>query len=315
MTRPVGIVDASGKVVGQLERSELADKIRQRADVSADARPVRSLRDPARRAKFDPELFARYRAATGAAKRTLLDQLVWENEPLMKILVDQLCGRGPARKNGIKLGGLDGFRDVDWDDAMQCARVAFLKAMDQWRPDGGSRLPYYLLLKIRYEIQCLVQREGLARVPRGREDEAFAVDLVGEQQALDELSRGHHEDGLVTSEDFTTEDVERWAETGEWPEDAQTAKVDVARHREIQRLESWNPIEAFLSTQLVFWAEHRTPRQRVFARFDRFLIAHNAVVGRGVLVASLAQRGVRQVSVWAEGTAVRGFAGVDLRAV
>ena len=184
------------------------------------------VRDPSRRGKpLDVALMMRYRVATGQEKRILLDQLLWENEPLVTVLVDQLCGRGAPKRGAVKLAGCEGFADIPWEDAKQAGLMALMKAMDSYDPTKG-KLPYHLLLKCRYECQCIIEREGLARVARGKTGIAF--DLVGEQRDMDAITVGHHEDGLVTSDEFSAEDVRRWQETGHWPENVAEASEDVA---------------------------------------------------------------------------------------
>ena len=166
--------------------------------------------------KWDPELFARYRAATGAKRRLLGSQLIKENEPLLIVLVDQLRGVGTgARKK--KLGGCGGFFAIEFDDAMQAARIAMAKALDQFDPSKG-KIAFYVLNKIRYEMQRIETFDlHLARVPRGRESERAGVDLVGESLAMEMLATGDL-GGVVDTDTVTPEDVARWEETGEWPE-------------------------------------------------------------------------------------------------
>lgn len=193
------------------------------------------MHDQSRRGKWDPELFATYRASEpGPHRRAILDRLLFENEPLLKTLTDQLCGHGAPKRNDLKLPGstLSGLKDLDWDDAMQAARMAFLKAMDQFNPEKG-KLSGYLKWKILYELQCLVQRDGLTYVPRGREAETISVELVGDQTVLDTLSNGHDEH-LVTSSEFGRDDVERWRAQKWWPETIEDAKDEIAEYQSRQ---------------------------------------------------------------------------------
>jgi len=285
------------------------------------------MHDPSRRGTFDPVLFRTYRALEpGPEKRKLLGQLVYENEPLVKVLLDQVIGRGPARKNDLKLpgSGLKGLRDVDWDDAYQCALMALVKAMDCYDPDKG-KLSGFVKWKILYEIQCLVQREGLSRVPRGKEDENVSFELGYTEQDLDQVSRGSYEDGLITSEDFAEADVRRWQRKGVWPESPEQARADV-RYAKARRDErdarvasqraalAWNPAEQFCNTQVRFATSLRTARIPLLNRFDGFLLAHRAYSTHDILRSELRRRGARPVTVrveWCD-KPVGGFAGLAL---
>ena len=219
--------------------------------------------------KWDPELFARYRAATGARRRLLADQLIRENEPLIIVLVDQLCGRGTsARKK--KLGGCGGFFAIEFDDAMQAGRLAMAKALDQFDPSKG-RIAYYLLQKIRYELQRVETFDlHLARVPRGREGERVGVDLVGESLAMEHLASGDL-GGVVDTDLVTPEEVAGWEQSGEWPESLEEhvrSKVPpppkVLRGPRRPRLS----LPQFVSARLRFSRGLRIPRVTLYATFE-----------------------------------------------
>ena len=265
---------------------------------SAGAQPAPSwyrqgVLDPARRGKpLDLVLLARYRAAAGAERRQLLNVLVWENEPLCMVLVDQLCGRGEARRHAVRLGGCDGFKDLEWADAMQAGLLALTKAMDSYDPSKG-KLPYHLLLKVRYELQCLVQREGLSKAPRG--ETALSFDLIGEQRELDELSSERESSGLATAEGFDGADVQRWAATGEWPEDLEEARTDAARAR-FERLRR-DPAAWLLAAMPRLYVFRRASRIALWQAFNDYRLDcrhHRAAeLPRPDYVDIMLERGVR----------------------
>lgn len=262
---------------------------------------------------WDDALFRQFRAAKGPRRRLLLERLLIENTPLVKILVDQLCGRGSNTKRGPNrfLGGCQGFREIPWDDAMQCGRMAFLKAAEQFDPAKG-KIAGYLKLKIRHELQTFVAYGlRLARVPRGREEHLIPVDLVGEQQELDRLG-GSIEDGLIALEGIEPEDVERWQETGEWPETLEEAVQTCAQPE--PELPVKPALERFLDEQLVFRTAGRVARAPLWARWERFAIRARAFAPVTLLRTELAARGVRPTTVrvpWSS-SPVSGFAGVSL---
>jgi len=193
--------------------------------------------DPARRGKpLDLQLLAAYRAAAGPRRRHLLGQLVWENEPLVTVLVDQLRGHGTPSARDVKLGGTDRLGELDWEDAKQAGMLTLAEALDAYDPTKG-KLAYFLKQRIRYALQCMVERDGLtklsrqqARAPKGVDSDELQLDLVGEQCELDECSRGHELGGALEG-GITEADVARWQRTGAWPETAEEAAADCAQAR------------------------------------------------------------------------------------
>jgi hypothetical protein len=226
------------------------------------------LRDPSRRGKkLDLVLLATWRAAEeGPHKRRLLDQLVWENEPLVKVIIDQLCGRSTSKRSFSKLprGGED-FSTIPWEDAYQAGLMALMKALSSYDPAKGG-IAGHLRWSCLYQLQCICQREGLSRAPRGSEHELPAFDLVGEQRVLDERTRGHHEDGLLTADGWGAEDVQRWQDTGEWPDTPEAALLDAERER-LRRLRA----------DAMGWLKDAMPRLFQFRRAGRVeaWAAHN----------------------------------------
>lgn len=123
------------------------------------------------------------------------------NEPLIKVLTDQLCGRAPAERFARRMHqfiSVPGAEDIEWETSMNAGRFAFLKAMDRFDP-GKGKIAYYLKMKIRYELQCLVEKAGVVNTPRGLrpdleyfEDDdhagrvtAHAAELEGDDELLD----------------------------------------------------------------------------------------------------------------------------------
>lgn len=173
--------------------------------------------------KFDPELYARMRAASGTLRRLLLNRLVIENEPLVKILVGQILGRA-ERKTGQtpgrpgssrrRFGGrLLGAEDLDWDDAMQAGRMGMAKALENLDLEKG-KLSGYARTKIYYEMQCVLSTSTIVKVDRGRQDtvgathfeEADAFEAVVHEHAVEEDGeRASHGDVVAAAIDAATE--------------------------------------------------------------------------------------------------------------
>lgn len=273
-----------------------------------------------RRGKWDSELFARYRASAGPRRRMMLGQLLYENEPLIKLLVDQLCGRGSKPRRGARtfMGGCQGFREIPWEDAMQGGRMAFVKACEQFDPSKG-KISWYLKNKIRHELQMIVTRElRLVRVSRGRESEIVPVALVGEQAELDVMG-GACDAGLVESDDITPEDVERWSASGEWPEDLDEARAQVEARRALGAEPPPATARPAIETFLVLRAELRpSARTLVWEAHNAYRlecrIAGEDELSRPEFVRELALRAnLREVRIrTAENPAARALAGLRL---
>ena len=248
--------------------------------------------------KWDPELFAAFKAAEGAQRRALLDRLLRENTPLVITLVEQLCGRGAPKKNDILKGGREGFRDIPFEDAMQAGRIAFCKAAEAFDPSRG-RIAGYLKWKIRYELQQVVSfGQRLARVPRGREDEALHLTLVGEQEVLDRLG-GHDEGGLVGTDEITPADLEAWERTGDWPESLEELRA----RRAPAALPPPPPsaprvrttVDVFLEEHVVFRASARTLATAIFGRLEA--LSWGGTPPKRALHLALVERGAAETRI------------------
>lgn len=214
------------------------------------------------RGTWSPELFARYRAATGALRRLLANQLLTQNEPLIKTMVAQCTGRAPGRR----MGGLIGAELFEWDDAMQVGRIAFAKAIEDYKPEkaksGGASISGYFLWKLRYAFQQRIGKEtDVVCFSRDKEEKLrkdgagsirVAVDLHAWDDALAErLAPDQH--GFVDPEEvgITADQLREWDETGEYPEyeEWQAGRRVISIPRP--------PLECFLSARCTIAAKSR----------------------------------------------------------
>ncbi len=256
---------------------------------------------------LDLELLGRYRKARGELRRALLGQLVRENTGLIKTLVDQICGRGEARRNAVRLGGCQGFRDIPWDDAFQAGCMAFMKAADQFDPRRG-KISFYLLMKIRYELQCIRDRQGLVR--KERDEEGADIAVIGEQAALDALG-GSVGPELTADEWEGAEDLGGAVAFGLADgETSATAANDLQPGPPPKSL-----LEYFLEEQLHFHSAARQARVPLLARWERAAFDRIVRADPAPLLEALMSKGVRVSRVrvaWAPHPVV-GFQGVRLR--
>lgn len=260
---------------------------------------------------LDVELLAQYRKAKGEKRRAIGGRLFQENLGLVKLLLDQVLGRGAAQARSVRLpgAGTKGFRELEWDEAFAAASIAFLKALDQFDPARG-KISSYLKFKIIYELQCLISREGLARSDRG--DGGVDIALTGEQEVLDRLG-GSEESGPVAVEGITADDIAEWDRTGEWPEDLEELRAQREAER-VARLppDGRGPLQRFLEDELEFRPRRRVLRSAVVARFE--VVAFGLPLRRGTLHRALIARNVTEVRIWEPGVGPRrGYEGVALR--
>ena len=261
-------------------------------------------------------LTAKYRRARGQLRRMLASQLIVEHEPLLVLLVDGMCGRSsPGAKPQRRMGGCQGFEDVERDDALQSARIACSLALDQFNPAKGKWAPY-LKLKIRHEMQRRALRETWrAKVPLHREDERPMVDLL-EPLDSDGQEYGDPWDrtGAYTTpatveglEGVDPEDIERWQRTGDWPETLEQAQASKAPPARV--LTGAELLERFVAG-LLFAPAARVPRVTLLGRWQALGGCDERPVNELLEV-----RGVRSSSMRVEWSdhAVPAFAGTTIR--
>lgn len=153
---------------------------------------------------WSAETFAAYRAAPeGPRKRMLANVLYRENEPLVKTLVAQMIGAGegrPGRRIPAALRRIHRSELVEsWEDAMGIAGIAFAKFLRDYDP-GQGKISFFLGMKIKYELQCLIERSTNVRTPR--EAEADFVPRGFERFEADgDLERAMGSSGLEVGEE------------------------------------------------------------------------------------------------------------------
>lgn len=286
--------------------------------------------------KWNAELFAEFRTAAGpppppakgwrrgpppalsARVRHLQGLLVQQNEPLIKVLVAQLCGVGDHRKRR-RLGGMQGVELIPWDDAMQAGRIGFAKALMAFNPSKG-KISYFALHKIRYELQLLIPTAATIKIGIDRIGERPACALVGEQRELDALHRDSEHFDMAEIDGLTPELVAQWRDTGEWPElEEFQAMIEAARAPKVvvsipSRVIVLTPLEQFLKARCAFAARARVTQFELWSAFEHDCRRRGTrAPTRGALVRELAAlRGVREVKVWNGGSPVRGVAGVRM---
>ena len=171
------------------------------------------------------DLFASYKALPeGPKRRAMASRLIQSNEALIQHTIDSLTGRKTLSLHK-PFGGCTGLSHVDRDDAMQAGRIAFAKALDYWKPEKG-KFQYVLLLHARHQLQKMEIWHGvhLIHVPEAHVVEHRKhVQLFGSPRDLDNAAdraeaRGVDYGDATANFGVTPEDLEEWAESGDWPD-------------------------------------------------------------------------------------------------
>lgn len=129
---------------------------------------------------MDPALFQRYKA-TGDAR--LAGELLAENIALVTLLTAQLCGwkeTGNARRRSLAV--LPAAYLLSHEEAMQCGRIGFARALQSFDPTKG-KIAHYTALWIRATLQSAIsshhntRKAGVSFVeldaePLGQDDSA-----------------------------------------------------------------------------------------------------------------------------------------------
>lgn len=159
---------------------------------------------------WDPELFSAYRAAPdGYRKKALANQLYIENEPLVKTLVAQMLGKGEPKGRHIpaELRRLNRAENVEsWEDGMGAATIGFAKALRDFDPSIIGRngkpvkIPFFLGMKIKYELQCLIERSTNVRTPRDTPSELVPRGFE-RFEVEEDLERAMFDNGLEVEEE------------------------------------------------------------------------------------------------------------------
>jgi hypothetical protein len=186
-----------------------------------------------------------------------------------------------------------------WDDAMGVAGIAFAKFLRDYDPSQG-RISFFLGIKIKYELQCLIERSENLKVPRDYEAEHLPRGF--ERFEVDgDLERAMGASGLEAGE----------ADYFEEP-DEHVPRLEVAIRE--PALAPRSAIDDFLERGCAWSPGGRVARAPLVATFER----HASMLGLAPLVDAMLRavraRGARPIFMrtpWA--ASARGFAGVRVQ--
>ncbi len=284
---------------------------------------------PAAPSMHGAELFDRYRKAKpgGPLRRLLADQLLRLNEGLVVKLCAQLLGRD---KDGNRTGSR--FRHptgrvydadlLEWEDAMQIARMAFARALESFDPRKAS-IAWYARWWVKDYLDRTTCISAPITTPQKKNDQRPSCEVLSPLPPRSgdgpETVRwlGQHlgtvEDGPVALEGLTPDMVSEWERTGEWPE---TLVEAIEREEPTESPVPTRPLlDRFVDEQLVFASAGRVPTVTLHARFERAALTEGAPVDRRGLQARIRDRGVRASRMrvpWSL-TPVACYAGVRLQ--
>jgi hypothetical protein len=135
--------------------------------------------------QFDYDLFLRFKAETDPAKRRRLHHdLVVQNDPLTKVLVAQMCGRGenrPGRRQKFKREPY--VEQLTEEEQIAAGRIGMAKAIERFDPkirdarrveyghdpakNAADGLPAFAAWRIKFELQQAIEKSGYMTIRRG----------------------------------------------------------------------------------------------------------------------------------------------------
>lgn len=149
---------------------------------------------------MDLEVFAQFRhaAADPATQRRHAADLLAANMPLVTLLVAQLCGWPEGARRRAVLPVLRGASLLTRDEAIQCGRCGFLRALQLFDPAKG-KIAYFAALHVRVFLQQAIAQHHGNRRPEfvdertlsreGRSSEDIGTDQTPACEASAQLQR------------------------------------------------------------------------------------------------------------------------------
>jgi hypothetical protein len=278
---------------------------------------------------LDLATFALYRGTEDkGAQRRLAAALLSDNMALVTLLVAQLCAWPEGQRRRAVLPPIRGAFLLSRDDAVQCGRCGFLRALQLFDPSKG-KIAYFAALHIRVFLQQAVGQHHQNRRPElvderslsreGRSSEEIGVDEAPSLEASVDLQRIARASWRFSKREREIFRAMRAAEF----EERHAAKALAMTLAELRA--AWGPLRRWLVAPT--FAEEMAAIGRFLEDFT--VPAPSARVSRATLRAAYARHVSREVSphrftmcasrlglaqgwAWDGDRAVRAFAGVRL---
>lgn len=279
---------------------------------------------------WDQDLYDRFRRARprSAVRRILASQLVVLNEPLIKTLCAQLLGRDDLgrRAGGFahKAGRVYDADRLEWEDAMQLARIGFARAIETFDAKKGG-IAGYARWWIKDQFQRVTCISAPITTPQRKDDQRPGCELVSPMPVdRDEGARGvqwlgdvlgHDEGGVLAVEGLTPAMLAEWERTGEWPATLDEA-IDLAKPKAPVVYSIPRPaFEVFAATRCRFVYTGRVTQRDVWEAFRTFCRVHgHPDPSRVAFARQLSERGISEKCVRLDGEGpTRGYAGLRLQ--
>lgn len=272
--------------------------------------------------KWDQALFDQFKAApAGPRKRFLLDKLLKQNLPLVKILVSQLAGvtdeKTPVvRRRTAARSKVPYADECQWEDLLQAGLCGMATALERFDPSKG-KIAGYARWQILYQMQKLTKTHHFVHTPDDKWDQRPGVSFFDDEAVIDRMAG----EDVNLFEEEPWKYVESVEQAREWAADMgdETAQAEiVAESRKVISIP-----RALIP--IIVTAMENFIRQCVFAPHARIDMwsAYNAYrvecrllgepeMPRRAFVEALSPKSVSEKFVRVEGKVSRGLAGVKL---
>jgi sigma-70-like protein len=269
--------------------------------------------------KWDQELFDQFKAApAGPRKRFLLDKLLKQNLPLVKILVSQLAGvtdeKTPVvRRRTAARSKVPYADECQWEDLLQAGLCGMATALERFDPSKG-KIAGYARWQILYQMQKLTKTHHFVHTPDDKWDQRPGVSFFDDEAVIDRMAG----EDVNLFEEEPWKYVESVEQAREWAADMgnETAQAEiVAESRKVISIPK--PV-IVIATGLDRFLRHfkfaRSGRVDIWTAYNTYRIECRRIredeMSRKAFLQAMAERGAKERIMRIDGRVCRALYGI-----
>jgi hypothetical protein len=271
--------------------------------------------------KWDQSLFDQFKAApAGPRKRFLLDKLLKQNLPLVKILVSQLAGvtdeKTPVvRRRTAARSKVPYADECQWEDLLQAGLCGMATALERFDPSKG-KIAGYARWQIYYQMQKLTKTHHFVHTPDDKWDQRPGVAFFDDEAAIDRMAG----EDVNLFEEEPWKYVESVEQAREWAADMGDEKAQAEILAESRKVISIpKPVIVMLAAIERFIARCKfvkTGRVEAWDAYNAYrfecLRSGEVAMPRNVFINALSPKGVKPLYITARGKTTRALGGLLL---